>query len=122
MQNEEKKIYSWEEVYETLQLSSYEDILDTEFETGRYYEIPMMITYFKEKGDQEKVDFLIDLENSIEEKEGRKIVIGDVFLLDDENVKCEVEVIDFDENGAAYVEYSEIEYKTDKKEITTGIS
>jgi hypothetical protein len=30
---------SWEEVYEALKTRPYDDVLDTEFETERYYEL-----------------------------------------------------------------------------------
>jgi hypothetical protein len=111
------KYHNWEEVYVALQSQPYDDVLDVEFESDRFYELPWMIKYFIEKGDQEKADFLIDLEEKIESEKGRKLSIGDKFILDTELVKCIVEIIDFDEKKTAYIEYSEIEYKTGKKEI-----
>lgn len=107
----------WESTYDLLLKLPYQDVLDTEFETGRYYELPWMIKYFRKKGENDKVDFLIALEEKIELEEGRKYTIGDKFILDNEMVKCIIEIIDFDENGSAYMEFSEILYKTSKKEI-----
>ena len=108
---------SWESTYDSLLKLPHQEVLDTEFETGRYYELPWMIEYFRKKGENDKVDFLIALEEKIESEEGRKYTIGDKFILDNDIVKCVIEITDFDENGAAYIEYSDIEYKTAKKEI-----
>lgn len=117
-----EKFKTWEDVYGALLSGDYKDILDTEFETDRYYEIPTMIDYFRENGDDDKVEFLIHLEEEIEKTEGRKFTIGDKFLLDDELVKCVVEIVDFDENDSAYIEYSDIVYKTDKREISQNFN
>ena len=113
---------SWESTYEALLTMPHQEVLDTEFESGRYYEIPWIIEYFRQKGDEDKVSFLIQLEEKIEQEEGRKFTIGDKFLLDDEMVRCVVEITDFDENGAAYIEYSDITYKTDKREISQNFN
>lgn len=113
---------TWEDVYEDLQHKHYDDVLDTEFESERYYELPWMIKYFIEKGDQEKANFLIDLEEKIDEENGRKLAIGDRFILDTDLVKCTVEITDFDENNIGFIEYSDIEYKTAKKEIPSDFN
>ena len=86
------KHYSWESVYEDLLTGDYKEILDQETESGRYYEIYWMIKHFKEAGEIEKTNFLIELEEKIERIEGRKLDIGDRFIIDDENVKCIVEI------------------------------
>ena len=119
---EEKKYYDWESVYEALQTEDYREILDTEHESGSYYELPWMIDHFRKKNEPEKVQFLIDLEEKIENEEGRILRIGDKFLLDDENVKCIIEIVDFDDDKSAHIEYSDITYKTDKREISQGFS
>lgn len=112
---------SWESTYEALLTQPYQDVLDTEFETEKYYELPWIIEYFNQKGEKDKVLFLIDLEKKIENENGRKLSIGDKFVLDSETVKCELEIMDFDENNSASIEFSKIEYKTNKKEIPQNI-
>lgn len=110
---------TWENVLEELKVKNWKDVLDTEFESGRYYELPWMIEYFKEQGKTEDVKYLIELEETIENKEGRIYAIGDKFIVDNDSVKCILEITDFEENGSACVEYTNIEYKTSKKKIPT---
>lgn len=108
---------SWEQVYEALQTRHYSEVLDQEFETGRYYELAWMVNHFRKTGDKEKENFIIELHRNIEKEEGRRIEIGDKFLLENKNVECVVEITDLDESGNPYLEFSEVNYKTEKKEI-----
>ena len=109
---------TWEQVYEDLQTKDYKDVLDVEFESGRYYELPWMISHFRSVGDTDKEQAMIDLHLNIEKIEGRKIAIGDKFLLDTKTVNCTLEIVDIDENNVTFIEYTNVNYKTDKREIT----
>jgi hypothetical protein len=109
---------TWEIVLEELKATKdWKEVLDTEFDSGRYYELPWMIDYFREKGDTEAVEYIIKLEEEIEAKEGRKYAIGDKFIMNNDIVECEVEITDFDTDGSACVEYTNINYKSSKKKI-----
>lgn len=91
---------TWEEAYNALQTQDYKEVLDTEFESGRYYELDWMIKYFQEKGESEKVLFLENLEAKIDAEEGRKLFIGEK-VMSMEGVQ--LEIADFEENGNVIV-------------------